>query len=369
MPTFKFQIGDIVALSSHPYFEGIDTIIQSGDPLQQSPLMIIAESIEVKRSDNSTNLLSPLQHKCFWYSQKSNSFEHTWISESILKLIEKSKDILDFIPEVGTKLLFRTTHMELHKRKSSLVVDSSLKNSHSTQVTSLLSFVPPMLMVSGYINKDSKSGIVTELEPSSIKDYNFLKVTWFNFSQDKISEGIIPVSCLKVLPESATDLIQQLQEVINKQQYIAVNIGSVQTIIKPLSIHFLCGYYFLKAHDFLTDSELNNIAVSDIKIKQIYKSHILNKAPAYDFKKGKKPTLYAEDVIQKAIKKGKYIRIKYISRNNVTSVRCIREFSIHKFKDKKEKISLLTGHCLTKLDTRHFNVDRISWVEMIDFPL
>jgi hypothetical protein len=366
MPNFQFEKGDLVALLSHPYLADIANIVQSGDPLQQSPVMIVSESLEVKKNEKSTSQRSLLQHKCFWYSTKTNGFESAWISETFLKLIEKGNEILDTVPEVGDQLLFRTTQIELHKRKSSFYQGADFENSSSTHISSLLSFVAPVLMVAGYVNKDSKSGSSEEIKAGRVEEYNFIKVTWFNYNQDKISETILPVSCLKLLPVQPKDNITKLQSIIDKKQFVKIKLNNVVTIIKPISVNYLSGYYFLRGHDFIRNKIVDNIKISELVLGKIYNNPVLERAPMYDFKKGKKPILYPEELIQKAKRKKKLIRIKYVNKNNIVSMRCLRDFTIYKVIDKKEKFSFLSGFCLSKDDIRYFNVERISWIEMID---
>lgn len=367
MTTSTIKSGDIVALLSHPYVEGEHDIILSGDPLQQSPLMVVVESIEIRKNEEtgmSGNSL--IQHKCYWYSNKSHSFEFAWLGETFLKIIEKASDPIMELPSIGTHVLFKTSIFELNKRKSSILIESGTKENDFLTISSLMTFVSPILLVSGYKNietthKNSKRK--NQVIPEVAK---LIKVKWFNFIGDKINEILLPISCLKTLPPTPVDRLKTIREIINNGHYIKTEIDSIITLLKPLSIHYVSGYYMLRAHDFLTNRMFNNIHLIDMKILDTIECPATHRAPIFRFEASPRPIKYPLEIIQEAERENKTIRIKYVNKDAGSSIRCVKNITVNKLKENDMEYYILTGFCLLKNDTRYFNVERIEWVELIN---
>ena len=98
----SFKLGDIVALSSHPFTSSKHDILIGGEPQLISPLMIIVEilgDVQNLYDENVGNQIQgkggvTAQCKCMWYSSKSFQFEEALISSKLLKKIQEDNDFV-----------------------------------------------------------------------------------------------------------------------------------------------------------------------------------------------------------------------------------------------------------------------------------
>jgi len=367
-----FKPGDVVAFTTHPFFQDESEIVFSGDPLQQSPLMVIADKKALKadganKSSDKTD--SKVVFLCYWFSQKSQKFEFTWLQQDVLKLIEPydEKSVENLGP--GDKVIFRTSNLEIKKKKSSFQFKVDANGNDLMHLTSLMTFVSPMLVFvekiytdgkAGKKERQSKLGEVTDLPA------RFFKVKWFNFSADKFSEAVLPISSLKRVPDEPVEKIKEIRIAIKNNAYLKTQLDGIWTFLKPITINYLNGDYLLRAENVLSGRVVNGLQLESLKEFQRCLKIAIERAPLYDLSKSATPTLYQLDLIKKAAGSKSIIRIKYSNRQNVSSVRCIKEFRVYEFGEADKKEAYISGFCLSKNDIRYFKVSEIEWVEILD---
>ena len=360
-----YNIGDIVGLNTHPFFAGHTEIILAGDPMQQSPLMVITEEKRViSKAGNGEKEKDAIatQYRCYWYSAKSQRFEFSWFPMEQLKLIETVAVDVDCIPAIGAAVIFRTARLEVQKKKGTMQYGIGIGTNDAFGISSLMSFVSPVLLVTGYVESNAQISKKKEIEQATSPP--MLKVKWFNLPADKFSESVIPLICIDELPIVDLATIETIEKCISNREFLKVDIDDEITIINPLLISFLNGVYFLRYFNILSGRAFNGVPVNGIKIlaslKQVYKE----RAPVFDFTKSGKPKLYSADLIKSSL--GKTIRIKYTNLQQTISVRCVKDFSIFEVEEEDGKVEYLQGFCLLKNAIRYFRLSRIEWVEVID---
>ncbi len=209
-----FNIGDIVAFNTHPFFAGHTDIVLAGDPLQQSPLMIITEEKNItlsadkghkKKGDSFTH------YKCCWYSATTHRFEFAWFDPHQLKLIEPLPPNFDTVPAIGCNVIFRTARIETQKKKGSIQYGTGMATEDHLGLKSLMSFVSPVMHVIGYPSNNGKSD---KKQTATLPAFPLVKVKWFNLGADKYSEAELPLSCLEKLPPFDTEKIAAIKNSI-----------------------------------------------------------------------------------------------------------------------------------------------------------
>lgn len=367
MESFKIEMGDIVALMSHPYLENHQNIIISGDTLQQSPLMVVSEKLvpkDTREEGSENNKVEPIQYKCVWFSTKNQKFEEAWILGTSLKLIQKQKEPNGEIPSIGSQVIFKTAFLEIKKRKSSFFSEITSKEvgKIATSITPLLSYVSPILLVNGFKDDEKK-----EQENSRrIKFPTLIKLHWFNNPSDKISEAFLPLCCLEKVTEVDNKILDDFNQAIRTNKFIKANIDDSVSFLKPLSISFLNGNYFLNAIDFIKNEVINHWQLNEIEILDTVDSPVIESAPEFNFSKSRIPSKSILDLLRKAKRGKKIVKIKYLNQYGIISVRCIKGISLHKVIEKGQATRYLNGFCMSKMDQRHFNVERIIQVELIN---
>lgn len=146
----EIKLGDIVALKLHPFTATNTSIIISGDAQHISPLMVVETLIESKNiyDEQTGDLKGKKQCKCIWFS--IHNFEEAWISSEHLKIIkseEQGKEEKEVAFEIGSFVSLKTLEIELGKRKSTLKTQGY--GTKEVSMTALLSFVPPVLQITG----------------------------------------------------------------------------------------------------------------------------------------------------------------------------------------------------------------------------
>lgn len=360
-----FQLGDIVALRSHPFEHNLTSVIYSGDPSHISPLMIVAEILlPANTKEEIDSDLS--EYKCIWYSSQMQSFEETWLSGYYLKLIEKADEEAPLSFTSGDTVLFRTTFLELGKRKSSFSIEGkqSLVNNKATIITPLLNFSSPVFIVcnNGILNNQpTKSG---NKRKSIISDKK-VKVKWYNSFKGKFSEYVLPTSCIAVSSKVSLNVLVQFQHAILKRNYLKVHIkDKTTTIISPLRIVYINGEYNLRYSDLIKSTHEEDKSISSIQIIAALDNLVDNSAPVFDFSKTNQPIQDVIDLLQKGVSEKQVVRIKYKNIHDQISIRCLRNFEINSHQNGTLE-HYLSGKCMLKSDHRHFNVSRISKAELL----
>ncbi|MCW0484759.1 hypothetical protein [Gaoshiqia sediminis] len=215
MTKITYEIGQLVAIRNHPYFEILEgnsnkknfstryvgnTITCSSDNF---PLMIVKEytqSIEKKMELNSENStfseISRLKTKylCVWYDSKLGRFQEAWFyPESLVIFTGISDSIKDSeladISMFPIEVYLRTTIIERYK---------TIKN----QARENDRFVSSSFLIKGkktenqfeWINEkyDFKERLISKTK---------IKVQWFNVAKGKYSEEWLPIEFFKKTPD------------------------------------------------------------------------------------------------------------------------------------------------------------------------
>lgn len=223
-----FSIGDIVALKIHPYFSGLDNIIISGEHNMVPPLMIIVELLKMEKNiQGRDNLIESFKYKCLWFSSKSFRFIDAWIFESDLKRIEENRNNINAACiKRGDKIILKSASYELGKKKSSLSYEDnsiSIGNGNSI-VTSLLSFLPPVLQVLEIQKHVSKNPIVSKKKNKVIRQVPSwdIKCILYDPLSDKICETILPIEALELIEDVKRPVLELIHKSIIELSYLCI---------------------------------------------------------------------------------------------------------------------------------------------------
>lgn len=368
----EIKLGDIVALKSHPFTATNTTIIISGDAQHISPLMVIIETlIESKNiyDEQTGDLKGKKQCKCIWFS--NNNFEEAWISSEHLKIIEskeESKDEKEVAFEIGSFVSLKTLEVELGKKKSTLKTQGY--GTKEVSMTALLSFVPPVLQVTGRGKNESKEPIFdskTGVQKRYISK-DWIKCKWYNPTSNKISEKLLPAEALQIIPRVNQEFLEQ----IKPTKYYKIKNNNEYTLLKSQEISFRCGLYHLVAFNYLTQKN-EEFVIHEISSVENLDNYYIKKFPDFealgnDFRE-KNIELDKDNTIKLAQTQKNYIVIEYKNKNAGFSTRAIREFEIVKVKvgDRESDIdTYLVGYCMTRKEIRHFALSRIEKICVLD---
>lgn len=379
-PKHPFELGNTVALNSHPFLSSQHDILIGGEPQLISPLMVIVEIIGDSQNLYDENIGNQIQAKggataqckCMWYSSKSFQFEEAWLSSKLLKKIDnesksisnekdeqgKSKDL-----QIGASVTLCTAKLELQKLKSSYKNEGGKERS---SINPLLSFVSPIMQIIGTAKNESKEPLYDSKTGNKKREISALliKCKWFNPSSEKMSEKLIPIEALSLIPQVDEEKLKEIDTLIHSRKCVKINYEGSKTIIKLQSIKCTHGIYYLSGYDYLLNSvrefkinEKLNIPKDETKLYSV-------KVP--DFKnddlKVDKYDVQLQKVIKVAKKDKKYIRIKYGDRNGNVTFRTIKDFKIESI----DNATYLIGTCLLRNDTRNFHFDRIQFLEVLN---
>jgi uncharacterized protein YodC (DUF2158 family) len=367
--TIKPSIGDIVALKSHPYSSTQHDILIGGESQLLSPLMIVVETVGDAHHSYDENIGMQIQEKgktcqckCIWYSTKSHQFEETWLSSKVLKKIkaqEKSDSIVKSI-EYGTLVTLKSAKLELSKQKSSFLIESQREKS---TINPVLSFVSPVMQVIGTSKSDSKDPKFDSKTGNARSVSELLvKCKWFNGSSDKMSEKLIPIEALVILPPVDEDVLNQIEGLIASKSYLKVKIGSKETVFTPQKIKYTHGFYSIVGYDHLQNRVIE-IELGDLKMP--FEKYELVQELYPNFKLEEHPDSQIETGIKKAISQKKYIRIKYKDRIGNVTTRTVSPYDTHIILEPFTNDSIyLIGYCLLRNAERYFKIERILSLEI-----
>lgn len=213
---FKFHIGDIVTLQSHPLAFQENGLIDASIN-QIPPLMCIKEiHFEKKKNKYSAEnegkqIADKTKYLCVYFNQHRMIFEEKFIYESMLiglddllfhrkddkpyegdyqSLIEETKQFKPLESEhyeYGKLVFFKTYKLEKRKKFASAGLEER-KNKKSAVV-----HTSPAFVLSGIKINDQKS-IYNEKDGKPIKTTSetLFKVLWYNSYQEKMSEVYLP---------------------------------------------------------------------------------------------------------------------------------------------------------------------------------
>jgi len=371
MESKRFNIGDVVALSTHPYFNNGVNVILSADHLLLSPLMVVSEIHKSTFAFGGKKEKS-FKYKCLWFSNKTNKFEYGEIEESDLKLIVMSETTINknFLTR-GKRVAFKTTQMELGKKKSSLNYDDTTitENAGSSTISSLLTFLPPIMQVVDVTPHLSKHQLENKAKEEIRKVVSLdVKLNYFDPTNDKLREVTLPLESLELIHELDVKTLKLLNLAIKISRHLLVDWDGKTTLFKPRSLAYRTGLYFLRGYDLLSNSIEEFAIIGGLKLKPI-KKPIVKVAPQFDIETtpAAATLTYIENEIIALITDAQaaknYIRIKYKNRNEKISYRTIKNYKIITVNEMGLHVSYLVGHCLLRHDKRSFRVDRIQSIE------
>jgi hypothetical protein len=389
-----FEVGDIVALNSHPYTTSQHKVLISGEPQLISPLMVIIEIIRDLQDlhDEFTGVNIQIKGKtfnckCIWYSSKSAQFEEAWLSSKLLKLIRKKGETVSKSQAIGTTVTLSTAQMELSKVKSSLKTEGEKQ---STSLNPLLSFVSPLMQIIGTPKSEKKEPLYDIKTGKQKKEISqqMVKCKWFNPSSDKMSETLIPIEALYLIPIIREEMLNEYSKYIKEQQHISITLEGkakdYQTIFLPQKIKYLHGEYLIIGYDYIKNKarEFKILKLSSTKLD----SPFVTQAP--NFKDNELKVLSLTEQVKRLIAEGlqdkKYLRIRYKDRYDNLTLRTLKKY-LTNFNEKpkqtlKQKLSetaktpnsmkglpdYLSGFCELRKAERHFQIDRILSIEILN---
>lgn len=371
------SIGDIVALNSHPYHSTQTNILIGGESQLISPLMVVVETVGDAQNSFDENVGMQIhdkgkscQCKCIWYSTKSHQFEEVWISSKVLKkitpkdlnhTIDKQK-FIDKSIGYGSLVTLKTTTLEIAKQKSSISIES---NREKSTINPILSFLSPVMQIIGTGKSDSKEPKFDSKTGNARRISELLvKCKWFNGSSDKMSEKLIPIEALVLLPTVDTGTLKQIEEFITSQTTLIVKIDTKKTIFTPERLKYTHGFYSVLGYDHLKNRVIE-VKFSDIEMP--FEKYELIQERYPNFKLEEHPDSQIETGIKKAISQKKYIRIKYKDRIGNVTTRTVSPYDIHIILEPFTNDSIyLIGYCLLRNAERYFKIERILSLEIFN---
>lgn len=378
-PKHTFKLGDIVALSSHPFLPSQHDILIGGEPQLISPLMIIIEIIRDSQSlcdENIDNQIqvkwgAPAQCKCMWYSSKSFQFEEAWLASKLLKKIkdgafpfkENSGSCKYSHLQIGESVTLSTAKLELKKLKISYKHEGGKEK---TSLNPLLSFVSPIMQIIGTAKHESKETSFDSKKGSKKKEVSelLIKCKWFNPSSEKMSEKLIPIEALTLIPQADEENLIKISAFIESKKFIKIKYGNLETIIKPQSIKCTHGLYYLLGYDYLLNTTKEFKINDKLELPESEITLYSIKVPDFntDNLKIDKFDVQLKNVINKARQEKKFIRIKYADRNGNVTFRTIMNFKI----ESVDNDTYLVGKCLLRNSERYFLFERIQFLEVLN---
>jgi len=385
----EINIGDIVTLNSHPFFQSVQAVIISGESQLLPPLMVVLEFLketkdqyDEKTGDEQTKK-GNAQCKCMWYSHKTHQFEEAWLTSKSLKLIKANPISLtknDLFQESTSfkSVSLKTIDLEMGKLKSSLSKDENnqtIINEPKSIINPLLSFVSPIMEILQVTEvKDSDKEPQYDTKTGKQKRYFSkwsVKCKWFNPSGDKFSEKFLPIDALQVIEAVNEEALKELNKAIDSDQFIlidkAVTNSVKQSIIKPLSIVFRSGQYYLIGYDYCLNKKL------EIKIPfqpTIVEEYFHDSAPSFTYLREANTTKSVTDEIKECIEKGLQeqciLRVKYMNKADRVTYKTMTNYSVLSAKETEKDIFYLTGQSISHKEERTLRLDRILSIQTLN---
>lgn len=382
--------GTIVTLNTHPFFSQ-NAILIGGEPNLIPPFMIVSESLidnKVLYDENTGNQISgkdSTQYKCLWYSHRSNQIEETWLSNRVLKVVSTVSEIdesqLSQLKIPGTLVTLKTMELESGKQKISLNQRGSINNDSSKTVTALLSFVPPIMQVIGTVKSETKEPL---FDPKTNIRKRFIprilvKCKYYNPQSDKMSEVLVPIEALSLVPTANDELIANLNKVItNADNLVRFNTPSDELKLLNLKrLIYKFGRYFVEYKNLMSN-EFGEIEVNALSNIQLI-SDTRGKLPSYRITEN---ILQIETINKRSIerllnginKENVFFIITYKDKHDNKSERTINDLkfviqreAVENGEDGEVKdIDTIDAHCFLRGSRRFFRVDRIQKIELID---
>ncbi|KAA3437670.1 WYL domain-containing protein [Rufibacter hautae] len=394
MNKFPFSLGDIVAIKTHPFIEGMENVLIGGDSGLLSPLMVIVEVVKENEGirDQKTGHQVRSEYKCLckWFSHKTYSFEEKWLNDEQLKLVQRAKDIVD-VEELyyGKEITFSTHALESNKKKISTQFediyfsDNSTKHALKNNVTinPLLSYQPPVMQVCCVKQNEIKEPLFDRKKGHEIRKVSkiVVKCLWFNALLNKFSEEFLPVESITIINYTATLAIKlkQIKEAIEENKFLRFSRkGKKSTIVKPKSFIYDGGYYKLRGFDYFLN-RFGTFEVNDLLNLETLHSPFVEKAPNFNLlslETDLTEDLFNNkifdsilDIINKAKSLDQYVRIHYKNRQDKFSTRTLKANNL--YTSSNRKLIFIDAFCQSKEEERTFRVDRIQQAEILNLKI
>jgi len=374
-----FEIGDIVAFNSHPYFPHPfekTSVVISGESILTPPLMVIGEIlIHRKGSYDPQDGVEIFQKgskscKCYWYNHDSHQFEESWFLESQLNLIQKKEEVqIDGL--LHSNIIFKTAEIEVGKRKSALSTKNGFTSTTETHINSFVAPVMQVIQVKKAENKEPKYHEETG-NPLRIVDKYQLKCKWYNPKAQKFSEKFLPINLVQRVPSYTQENLEYIHKSVENQSiYLITQENRTPILFQVKSVFFLNGWYYFKGYDFIKNSSHSVPIDPENLLSEVVDSVITERWPDFD---ESYELIYLTDFLK--INKSKpYLQIQYESYHGEVTTRTISKWKIEDFKfpdagdpEKSIFVSHLVAYCHLRDAERRFRLDKIRKVNVLNIP-
>ncbi|MFB9841129.1 WYL domain-containing protein [Mucilaginibacter ginsenosidivorans] len=376
MDTEVINLGDIITLTSHAYLNDLTSIVISGEPQFLPPLFAVVEIYKVQGEEGSPD---SFEYKCIWFATKLQTFEYVRFKHIyVRKLTVDNSNLLVDELQPGAMVTLKTMDYELSKRKASLSLEDNTLHSgaSNTTINALLTHLSPVmhvLSIKDHKSKHPKNKIEHE-EPEQAEIRHPSKDVmcfWYNSLKEKFSEIVIPIEALKLVNPINPTLLDLINEVINSAFCLRVINQEQIYLVKPKLITYRSGYYFLRGYDYVLN-RITELSIDNNSKYEKIEKFVLHSAPEFNLEQD--PNSLSKDAalvdIEKKISNAStnhnYIRIKYKNRNDILSIRTIKEYKILLGREDGADYKYLQGFCCLRMAERVFRLDRIDNVEELD---
>ena len=107
-----------------------------------------------------------------------------------------------------------------------------------------------------------------------------IKCKWFNPSSDKMSEALIPIEALSLIPSISEAMLNEYATFAKEKQHLTITIegSSYQTIFLPQKIKCSHGIYFIVGYDYIKNKtrEFPILKLSHIKLDSPFVKQVPN---------------------------------------------------------------------------------------------
>lgn len=196
----RFGLGDVVAFNTSPFIRNnvyVNVLLAAKKDNQ--PLMVVKEvSINTKSEnlfDSSTGvqIAEPIKYTCVWFDAEKDKFNEACFYESFLVKVDIVTKVIDIKKvKLSSNFKFKTHSLEGIKFYSDSLLSSS------PQLKPINTFLAPTFSFRGIKNIDNST-----IEENGVKiketSSKLVKVMWYNSSQNKFSEELVPIDCLELV--------------------------------------------------------------------------------------------------------------------------------------------------------------------------
>lgn len=374
----NFVLGDIVAFKSHPYSSIQNSVFEtliSGESFLAPPIMVIGEILTHNKGSYDSKDGEEIYGKgsksckCFWFNHDQCQFEEAWFSEKQLKLIQKS-EVIGHEELLNSNVIFKTASLETGKKKLSL----SSKNGIQTRVENyIMSFVAPTMQVISVKKtevKDPKYDEKTGKETRITCTY-LAKCKWFNPKGHKFSEKFMPIALLERAPVYGSEILEKISNLVNDQSTLYIKKLGIETpfLLQVNACFSLNGNYYLQGFELVRNKPDAFLVVPNVDLPDAI-SPIIEAWPKFNIHN---EIISLEDFLIAHLGAYSFFKIRYASFHGEVTIRTIEGHSLSDFivfknigNDEKQKIKHFVGYCLLRNAVRHFRLDRIQSIQVLN---